>query len=191
MLLMIMKSIIFLTYQPMNTVSGSELEATYDAVRTIERDGVNLVYILQRMHGGSLEYNQILERLSGHPPSLLSLKHAVTSHGLQAKILGDVHPSTLADRVPFLTMMDSLGGDSGTFILVYAVTGEHVDTIHGGAATLRRYSMREFRHGWCGYVLVLASRAGKYRIMDALWIAGGIGVIFFLSVFGRNRRAIS
>lgn len=128
-----------------------------DSWRTPEKDGVNVLYILARVNGVNVSYEEVDtlvdQQTTRSACNLHDLRLAAEHLGLDVAV-SRCTPRELADQLPAIVSLDAPGQDHGGFVLVSHL-GQRALIINGSWCNFENLTMDQFRRDWSGYCLVV------------------------------------
>ncbi len=148
--------------------------------RTAERDGVNCLYLLLRLHGHAVRYDELESTVTpgSRQVSLLTLMEVARDFDLPFTPKR-CSPSDLAKLPsPMIAHINDVRHGGGRFILVYNVpqnANGKFGVIEAGTAKLNELSVDRFRRSWSGLVLIRDRQALSWQLVWAvnLFVLGG------------------
>jgi predicted double-glycine peptidase len=132
------------------------------ATRTTSECGPNSLYMLLRLRGHSVSYEQVSRRLEIGPSgtSLLQLQRAAAALNVKAQVCRLTFEDFVRCPKPVIAHFREVpwsGADTaGHYVVVLDVDDSGVDILDGSFGTRRRCRLYGFQYYWSGYVLTIA-----------------------------------
>ena len=142
----------------LSVVSGSvEAEDYAELTRRRLSCGLNAIYIMGRLQGVDVKYNDIARAvpLSEHGASLLHLKEAGIELGMPCRVQKYSLQELLDAPTPFVAHFHKSASDisNGHFVVVTSVSRNGIELIDGTTGQRATFGFERFPVFWSGYVL--------------------------------------
>jgi len=137
--------------------------------RTVERDGLNCLYLLLRQDGHAVRYEELRSTLNpdSRQVSLLTLTEVARDFGMPLAVKR-CSPSDLATlSSPMIAHVYNVRTSAGGFMLVFHAPQDadgKFGVIEPGTARIINLTVDEFRRAWSGLVLVPDGRGAGWQL---------------------------
>jgi|SRR5579884_1899834 len=167
---------------PLRPGTGSEDKRLW---RNVESCGINSAYVLLALSGRPVRYSEIAARLpvARDGVSLGDMKACLASFGLPAVVQRATPESLRQVPLPAIAHCEEEKAATGHYVVITAVTADHVEMIDGTNGNMVFFPMSDFQKNWSGYLLVtekpepsrlffrVAVVAGLVSLGACAWIA--------------------
>jgi ABC-type bacteriocin/lantibiotic exporter with double-glycine peptidase domain len=137
-------------------------------------DAANVLYLFLRLSKINVTCDQARELLAArvHNESLLDIRNAAQSAGVQCALL-KLKPAMLESfPTPFVTEIDRGGHGHGTFVIVHYASDRYVDLVDGNMVAIRRVPFAQFVDQWSGTALVSRPPAISWSLLWMIFLSG-------------------
>lgn len=154
--------------------------------------GINSLYLLLRLHGIDLSYEDLTRRLrpTQDGTSLTQLRDAASSFGFGVRVVHLTPESLQSCPLPLIAHveMEGVANTSGHYVVVTDATLQNVELIDGTTAIMQVIPRSDFIRRWTGYALIASPRPWWQSVFSVAAIAGGASLALSAWYIYRSRR---
>lgn len=155
--------------------------------RVANKCAVNALYIMLRLHGREIHYEDLEARLPVGPKgcSLQELRNGATHFGLKTRIVKLTPEDLRQCRLPIIAHFEEEKEITGHYVVLAVVSPSGVEFIDGTSGIISTLPTHQFALNWSGYALVAEERP-LWHLLFPLAFLLGVGAIC-LAIYGRLR----
>jgi peptidase C39-like protein len=161
--------------------------------RTANKCGQNCIYMLLKLRGASVRYDDVERRLpiAGEGTTLVALRDCLRSFGVASHIVRGTPEALVRANMPLIAHWDEEGAPVGHFVVIMAANARGVQYLDGTTAIIASLPMPEFQKKWSGYLLTPLNPPWWQPLPLVAVALGGLSVILAVSGRRRSRRPLA